>query len=360
MPILSFLFVLSVLILVHEFGHFITARRLGVKIERFSLGFGPVIFSFRGKETEYCFSLIPVGGYVKMAGENPTEALCGERWEYRSQPIRNRFLIVLAGPLLNYILGFFVFWLVFATGYPTVTPRIGNVVKDYPAEKAGLQEKDLILKIDQHPVKTWEELTEIIHNTKKEYLELTLERQGKIMKIAVVPKREVFTDILGRRQEIALIGIKPSEEFTRMRYPFLKSGFLSGKKVLYLTRITFLALSRLVIGRMALKESVSGPLGIFFITKWAAELGLNALLNLLAVLSISLALFNILPIPVLDGGHIFFLIMEKIRGRAISVRTQETISRVGMTLLIILMIFVFYNDLIRFQILEKIMKFWKR
>ncbi|MGE4357446.1 MAG: RIP metalloprotease RseP [Candidatus Omnitrophota bacterium] len=331
---LAFLFVLSVLILVHEFGHFITARKLGVKVERFSLGFGPVIFSFKGKETEYCICLIPVGGYVKMAGETPGETLLGEKWEYRSQPIRNRFLIVLAGPLLNYLLGFFVFWLVFATGYPTVTPRVGELVKDYPAEKAGIREKDLIIKIDQQTVKSWEELTEIIHNTKKESLLLTLEREGKVMSVRVTPRREVFTDILGRKKEIALIGIKPAEEFIKIRYPFLESGLLAGKKVFFLTRLTFLALSRLVVGRLALKESVSGPLGIFYITKWAAELGLSTLFNLLALLSVSLALFNLLPIPVLDGGHLFFLIIEKLRGKAMSVKMQETITRVGMALLL--------------------------
>ena len=351
---------MSVLILVHEFGHFLTARRLGVKIERFSLGFGPIIFSFKRKDTEYCLSLIPVGGYVKMAGENPSEPLLGEKWEYRSQPVKNRFLIVFSGPLLNYLLGFFVFWLVFSTGYPTVTTRVGEVVKEYPAEKAGIQKGDLILKIDQNPVNNWEELTEIIHNTKKDSLDILLKREDKIMVVTVSPRRETLTDILGRKREISLIGIKPSEEFIKIKYPFLKSGIMAIEKVSSLTRLTFLALLRIVMGKLSVKDSVSGPLGIFFITKWAGELGIAYLLNLLAVLSVSLALFNLLPIPVLDGGHILFLLIEKLRGRAISLKTQETITQIGMTILIILMIFVFYNDLLRFQILEKIVKFLKR
>lgn len=360
MSILVFLLVLSALILVHEIGHFLTARHLGVRIERFSFGFGPVVISLKRKETEYCLSLIPVGGYVKMAGENPQEILVGERWEYRSQPIRNRFLIVFAGPMLNYLLGFFVFWLVFAIGYPTVTSRVGEVIKDYPAEKAGIQKNDLILKIDQQSVRDWEELTEIIHNTKKDSLDLLIKRNDKMIVISVAPRREKFTDLLGRKKEIALIGIKPSDEFIKVRYPFLRSGILAAKKVFALTHLTLLAILRLITGRLSVRESVSGPLGIFFITKWAAELGVSTLFNLLGVLSVSLALFNILPIPVLDGGHILFLLIEKLRGKSLKPKTQEIIAQIGMTLLIILMIFVFYNDLMRFQIFEKITKIWRK
>ncbi|MCM8766230.1 MAG: RIP metalloprotease RseP [Candidatus Omnitrophica bacterium] len=360
MTLFAFLFVLSILILIHEFGHFIIARKMGVKIERFSLGFGPVIFSLKKKETEYCLSLIPVGGYVKMAGENPQDELRGEIWEYRSQSVRNRFLIVLAGPLLNYLLGFFIFWGVFTTGYPTVTPRVGDLVKDYPAEKAGIEKGDLILKIDQKEVKTWEELTEIIHNTRKESLDLLLKRGEKIFLVTVFPRQDTFRDLLGREKKISLIGIKPSEEFIKVKYPFLKSGFLAGEKVFFLTRLTFLALTRIISGRLSLRESVSGPLGIFFITRWAAELGISTLLNLLAVLSVSLALFNILPVPVLDGGHFLFLLIEKMRGKPLTVKTQERIIRIGMTFLIILMLFVFYSDLLRFQVIDKIIKLWVR
>ncbi|MCM8778687.1 MAG: RIP metalloprotease RseP [Candidatus Omnitrophica bacterium] len=360
MTIFAFLFVLSILILIHEFGHFLTARKLGVRIERFSLGFGPVVFSLMGKETEYCLSLIPLGGYVKMAGENPREELRGESWEYRSQPIRNRFLIVLTGPLLNYLLGFFLFWLVFSTGYPTVTSRVGELLKDYPAEKAGIEKGDLILKIDQKSVKNWEELTEIIHQSRKESLDLLLKREDRIFLVTVFPRRETYTDLLGRKREISLIGIKPSEEFIKVKYPFLESGLLAGKKVFFLTRLTFLALARIISGHLSLRDSVSGPLGIFFITRWAAELGISTFLNLLAVLSVSLALFNILPIPVLDGGHFLFLFIEKIRKKPLSVKTQERITQMGMTFLILLMIFVFYNDLLRFQVIEKIIHFWRK
>lgn len=358
--ILAFIFVLSILILVHEFGHFITARRLGVKIERFSFGFGPIIFSHKRKDTEYCLSLIPVGGYVKMAGDNPGEALTGNPWEYLSQPVRRRIAIVLAGPLLNYVLAFFVFWLVFGIGYPTITARVGELVEGYPAQRSHIQEGDLILEVDNQGVRTWEELTVLIHRTKKNSVDIMLKRGQRILVIGVEPRREKIANIFGQKEEIALIGIKPSEEVTKIRYPFFKSGILAARRLFFLTHLTFKALGRMVTGGMALRESVSGPLGIFYVTKLAAELGFATLLNLLAVLSASLAIFNVLPIPVLDGGHILFLFIEKIRGKAISFKTQERITQVGITFLIVLMIFVFYNDLIRFQVIEKIVHFWRK
>jgi len=360
MSLLSFIIVLSILVLVHEFGHFITAKRMGVKIERFSFGFGPVLFALKKKDTEYCLSLIPVGGYVKMAGDNPGESLSGQPWEYLSQSIKKRLAIVLAGPVLNYVLAFFVFWLVFATGYPTMTTKVGDLVKDYPAEIADIRKGDRILKIDEQQVATWEELTEIIHKTKKDSLDLMLKRDDKVMILTLRPRKEKITNLLGQKEEIALVGIKPSDEVTKVKYAFLKSGGLAAKKLWSLTRLTLMALLRIVSGRMALKESVSGPLGIFYITKLAAELGIASLLNLLAILSASLAIFNILPIPVLDGGHILFLFIEKVRGKAVDLKTQEQITQVGIAFLILLMVFVFYNDLVRFEVFKKVIHLWKK
>jgi regulator of sigma E protease len=358
--LLAFIFVLSILILVHEFGHFFAAKRLGVRIERFSLGFGPVIFMLKRHQTEYCLSFIPLGGYVKMAGDNPAEGFRGESWEYLSQPIKKRMAIVLAGPALNYLLAFLVFWLVFSTGYPAITTKVGDLVKDYPGQNAGIQKEDRILKVDGQDVRTWEEMTQIIHKTQKDTLDLLLKREEKIVVLTLKPRREKVTNIFGQEEEIALIGIRPSEEMIKVRYPVSKSWSLAAKKLWSLTSLTFTALGRIVTGKMALRESVSGPLGIFFITKFAAEVGLASLFNLLAVLSASLAIFNILPIPVLDGGHILFLFIEKVRGKAATIKMQERITQVGIAFLVVLMIFVFYNDLIRFQIIEKIVRLWRK
>lgn len=358
--ILAFVFVLSILILVHEFGHFITAKKSGVKVERFSLGFGPVIFSFRRNDTQYCISLVPVGGYVKMSGDSPSDKLEGKSWEYLSQPVMKRMMIVSAGPALNYLLAFFVFWIVFLVGNPTVTTKVGEVIKNYPAQIADIRSGDRIVKVGEKAVSNWEELTELIRNAKGETLDLVIRREDKINILTVYPKREKVKNIFGKEEEVGRIGITPSDEVIKIKYPFFKASSLALSKLISLTRLTFMAIFRLLTGGMALKETVSGPLGIFYVTKFAAEMGIVTLLNLLAVLSASLAIFNILPIPVLDGGHILFLLIERLRGKAVSFKTQEKITQVGIAALIALMVFVSYNDLVRFQIFEKIAHLWKK
>jgi regulator of sigma E protease len=360
LSILAFVFVLSILILVHEFGHFITAKKSGVKVERFSLGFGPVIFSLKRKDTQYCISLVPVGGYVKMAGDSPSDKLSGEAWEYLSQPVRKRIMIVSAGPVLNYLLAFFVFWLVFLVGNPAVTTKVGGVMKDYPAQIADIRPGDNIIKVGEKVVGNWEELTELIRKAKSETLDLVIRREDKVNIVTVSPKKEKIKNIFGKEEEVGRIGITPSDEIIKIKYPFFEAASLALSKLMSLTRLTFKAIFRLLTGGMVLKETVSGPLGIFYITKFAAEMGIVTLLNLLAVLSASLAIFNILPIPVLDGGHILFLLIEKFRGKAVSLKTQEKITQVGIAALIALMVFVSYNDLVRFQIFEKIAHLWKK
>ncbi len=358
--ILAFVFVLSILILVHEFGHFITAKKSGVKVEKFSLGFGPVIFSLRRGDTQYCISLVPVGGYVKMAGDSPTDELEGRAWEYLSQPVRKRIMIVSAGPVLNYLLAFFVFWLVFLVGNPAVTTKVGGIIKDYPAQIADIRSGDRIIKVGEKAVSNWEELTELIRKAKSETLDLIIKREDKVNIVTVSPKRDKIKNIFGKEEEVARIGITPSDEIIKIKYPFFEAASLALNKLFSLTGLTFKAIFRMLTGGMALKETVSGPLGIFYVTKFAAEMGIVTLLNLLAVLSASLAIFNILPIPVLDGGHILFLLIEKFRGKAVSFKTQERVTQVGIAALIALMVFVSYNDLVRFQIFEKITHLWKK
>ncbi|MCX5657046.1 MAG: RIP metalloprotease RseP [Candidatus Omnitrophica bacterium] len=358
--ILAFVLVLSILILVHEFGHFIVAKKAGVKVEKFSLGFGPVIFSLKRKDTQYCISLIPVGGYVKMSGDSPSDRLSGEAGEYLSQPVRKRMMIVSAGPALNYLLAFFVFWLVFLVGNPVITTKVGGIMKDYPAQIADIRPGDRIIKVGEKAVGNWEELTELIRKAKSETLDLVIRREDKVNIVTVYPKKEKIKNIFGKEEEVARIGITPSDEIIKIKYPFFEAASLALSKLISLTRLTFKAIFRLLIGGMALKETVSGPLGIFYVTKFAAEMGIVTLLNLLAVLSASLAIFNILPIPVLDGGHILFLLIEKFRGKAVSLKTQERITQIGIAALIALMVFVSYNDLVRFQIFEKIAHFWRK
>ncbi len=343
-----FVIVLSILIVVHEFGHFIMAKRCGVKVERFSIGFGPKIIGIKKGETEYRISAIPLGGYVKMAGETYQDELEGRDWEFLSKAPGQRFKIIIYGPLLNYILGFLLFSIVFMIGAPTLTNEVGDVMDDYPAQAAGIQRGDRIISIDGKEVGYWHELTEIIHKKLEGRVELIVLRDGTKFQLSLDPEIKEFKDIFGKDVKIAMMGIRASDDLVYIRHNPVESVRMGLSKIFELTALTFKAIWNLVIGRLSLKESVTGPVGIFVLTAKAAKLGLVYLLHIMAVISTSLAIFNILPIPVLDGGHIIFLIIEKIRRRPLSPKVQETAAQIGLTLLIMLMLFVFYFDIMRF------------
>lgn len=360
LSLISFLAVLSVLVLIHEFGHFIAAKRLGVRVEKFSFGFGPKIFSIRRGDTEYLISAIPLGGYVKMAGDEPGEELKGEKWEFLSRKISERFRIIFAGPLLNYILAFLVFSVIFMFGSPTLTTEVGSLLKDYPAEKSGIVAGDKILRVDEKQVKYWEDVTAIIHKHTEGTIRLTLARKDKVFDVEVQPVIKEVKDIFGSNTKIALLGIAPSQNIENVRYGFFQSFGMGFKKLMDLTGLTYKALWFMITGKMSLKESVTGPIGIFIITGKAAEMGFIYLAHLIGLLSASLAIFNLLPLPVLDGGHILFLLIEKLRGKPLSNKTQEVISNVGVSLLILLTVFIFYNDIMKFGIFDFLGKFFKR
>ena len=347
--------VLSVLIVVHEWGHFYVAKRLGIRVERFSVGFGPKLFGLQRGETEYQLSLFPVGGYVKLAGETPEEGLRGEKWEYLSRSVRDRFAVVFAGPFLNYLLAFIVFTAVFVIGNPQLTSKIGEVKKGYPAEGAGLLEGDRVVSIDGKRILFWEEVIETIHQTSEEKtLHLVVERQGKEIVFNIRPKKVEEKDLLGEKKRFALIGISHSEEVVLMKYPLPQALGMAAKQQVHITYVTLKALVRMITGRLPLRESLTGPIGIFMITDQAARLGIAYLLQIVALLSTSLAIFNVLPIPALDGGHLFFLVIERLNGKPVSERVQEISRQVGMAFLIMLMLVVFYNDFSRFKVLEKL------
>lgn len=360
MPILAFLILLSVLILIHEIGHLIVARRFGVRIERFSLGFGPKVFGIKRGATEYVISLIPLGGYVKMAGEDESERIAGVNWQYLSKPVGKRALIVGAGPFFNYILAIIIFILVFMLGNPQLTTKIGEVMEGYPAKLAGLAEGDKIIAVDGQKVKFWEELKEVVQKNKEKTLVLTALRDKKEFKANIKPKLEEAKDLLGRKKEVGLLGIVASDEVVFVKYPPQEAIYLGTLKVFQITGVTYIALGRMMTGKLAVRESVTGPIGIFQITTRAAMLGFIYLMQMTAILSACLAIFNLLPIPVLDGGHILFLAIEKIKGRKIEQRFQEAFTKLGLAALITLMIFVTYNDLVREGILEKVITWFQR
>lgn len=359
LSLIYFLIVLSILVLAHEFGHFLAARRVGVRVEKFSIGFGPKLFSFKKGETEYIISAIPLGGYIKMSGDEPAE-LTGKKWEFLSRSVWDRFKIIFAGPLFNYILAFLIFSVIYMFGSPTLTTEVGELLKDYPAQKSGLQVGDTITAIDGKSVKYWEDLTEIIHKHTGGAMKLTVMNNGRETSVEIQPIIRDTKDIFGNETKVALIGILPSQKIEKVRYGFFDSFGMGLKKIWQLTAVTLKALFAIITGKLSFKESMTGPIGIFVITGKAAQMGIIYLMHLMALLSASLAIFNLLPLPVLDGGHIIFLAIEKLRGKPFSVKTQEWISNAGIVFLILLTVFIFYNDILKFGVADKVAHLFKK
>ncbi|MFA5096572.1 MAG: RIP metalloprotease RseP [Candidatus Omnitrophota bacterium] len=353
-----FLFILSVLIVVHEYGHFIVAKKLGVRVEEFSLGFGKVLLRRKKAGTNYSISAIPLGGFVKMAGDN-LEDYKGKPDEYYSQPPGKRFWIIFCGPLLNYVLGILLFWMIFFIGYPTLTTKIGGLIDGFGAQEAGLKVGDQIVAIDNRKTANWEDLQKIIYSRKTELpARVDFLRGDQALSVNVRLKEKALDDNIGKTRKVGLLGITPAEEIITVRHGFFASLGLGFNKAWDLTVITYTALGRLVTGNLSMRESMTGPLGIFFITSKVAQLGVIALIHFMAVLSLSLAIFNLLPLPILDGGHIVLLALEKIRGKLLSVRSEEMINKIGFSFIIMLVVLVTYNDIVR-NFGEKISKFFR-
>lgn len=348
--LIVFLIIFGILIIVHEFGHFMAAKLQGVKVEEFSLGFGPRLFKKKTKVTEYRVNAIPLGGYVKFAGDSLVD-FKGEPDEYYSKKPGQRALIIFCGPLLNYILGIFCFCFIFFVGFPALTPKIGGLIDGYGAKKAGLQAGDKIISIDGQNIRSWDELQVAVFNKEaSSKLKIDFLRDGKNYSALVELKPKELQDSLGEKRSVGLLGITPDvDETIKVKYGFIESIGLGFQKTWNLTILTYKAIWRLITGKLSLKDSVTGPLGMFYITSKAKELGILSLLNLIGIISVSLAIFNLLPLPILDGGHIFLLGIEKIRGKNLSPKTEQIITQVGLTLIITLALFVTYNDILRFK-----------
>jgi len=347
MNLLIFLLMLGLLIVVHEFGHFFAARKVGVRVEKFSLGFGPKLFSKKKKDTEYSLSAIPLGGYVKLSGDSLQEYK-GEPHEYYSKTPSRRALIIFCGPLLNYVLGFLFFCLIYFLGYPTLTTKIGGLIDGFGAKDAGIKSGDKIVSIDGQSVKYWEDMQKIIQEKKEAaVVKLMIQRQSQEIALDVKIKEQQFDDSLGAKKNVGLLGVVPEGEIVNIRYGFFQAIIKGAERTWFLTEMSYKALWRMVSGKLSMRESVTGPLGVFDITTKVAKLGIVPLLHLVATLSISLAIFNLLPFPILDGGHIALLGLEKVRGKHLSINAERIITQTGMTLIIALALLVTYNDLVR-------------
>ena len=425
--IAAFTFVLGVLVFVHEMGHYLMARRIGIRVLTFSLGFGPKLLTVRRGDTDYCISAIPLGGYVKMAGENPDDVRSGADDEFLSKTKWERFQVLIMGPTMNIILAFVVMAVVLYQGadvpaYEEQPPIVGYVMEASPAEQSGIRVGDLILSIGGRPVQTWEELFVTVMPRAERELEVVLRRGLQEVTIQVTPEaqtqfqvgdlgvvpimqpqilnvltgdpadlagirpRDVITAVNGEpitrdnpfvetinanadvalmltvvrggqtlkievtpalRGNVGLIGVELSPFEVRTVEPGpLQAIQMSFEKNYAWSGLIFQTLGGLLTSETSPKQLV-GPLGIAQLSGGAAQIGLVALFTLMAMISLNLGILNLLPIPVLDGGHIFIMALEGLSRRDFSVRIKEKIQLAGFVVLLMLMVTVIYNDLTR-------------
>lgn len=337
------LIVLGIIIFVHEFGHFIFAKLSGIRVEEFSLGMGPPLISKKRGETLYSLRILPLGGYCKMSGEtgdgqyNPQSE---DPKRFDKKPPLVRLLVLVGGPLMNFLLAILIFSLIFAIiGMPMeVTTEVGSVIRGGPAEKAGIEEGDVIVSIDNQKVESWQDMVGIIHQSSDKPLQLTIKRDGSFSTILVTPQ-------YSPEHKVGLIGIEPTEVKSRNIgfFEAIKEGFL---RTFLITKLTILSIIQMITGKASLSE-VTGPVGIVKMIGESARFGIVYLANLTALISVSLGLFNLLPVPALDGGRIIFVFFELLTGRAVNPVKENMIHLIGFALLITLMLFVTYRDILR-------------
>ena len=435
--LLAFVFVLGVLIFVHELGHFLMARRIGVRVLTFSLGFGPKLIAVRRGDTEYCISAVPLGGYVKMAGENPDDARTGASDEFLSKSKWQRFQVLIMGPVMNLVLAVVVMTLVFYRGTPPPefyqqAPQVGFMLEKSPLKSAGLQPHDTILSVDGDRVKTWEDFLNVIAGKSKHQVTIQVDRAGKPLDLTFVPAGTGKYDVVDLDSLAILPMLHPQITSLQRDAPGDEAGLQVGDVVMAAGGERDIMNPRLIEliranegktitleikrnGRMqqvpvtprrindtvmigatlsgaelpiqpglwgAFKGSVSqnwtwsklivqtlgglftrhtsvkqlmGPVAIADLSGMAAQQGLQQLFSLLAMISLNLGLLNLMPIPVLDGGHIAILALEGVSRRDFSMKVKEKMLLAGFVLLLTLMVTVIYNDLTRIQWIERLM-----
>jgi regulator of sigma E protease len=426
--VLAFIFVLGVMIFIHELGHFLTAKWIGVKVHVFSLGFPPKLIGKKWGDTEYRIGMVPLGGYVKMAGENPNE-VSGNRDEFYSRTKLERMAILVMGPAMNIFLTIFLFTILFMVGiqrpvgledppivrfvsqdspavaagvepgdrivaiegepvenwlqaldtfhispnqtvaltlerdgetvetqlaieargqeqvgytglFPAVQPRVEGLSEGYPAEEAGLLQGDLIIKVDDQPIFSNQELIEAIGGKKGETVTLTVLREGDQQEISVTPVAEGDRFLIG-------IELPSPVAMQQISNPVRAFGAAIGESV-RITQLTFVVLGRLIQRKLSMRQMM-GPIGIARASGQAARSGARNLFTLMAVISLQLGIFNLLPIPVLDGGHLAIIFLEGVTRRDFSLQLKERVLQVGFVLLLLLMVTVIYVDLSKIE-----------
>ena len=346
--IFAFIVVLGVLIFFHELGHFIVARLCGVGVEKFSLGFGPRIFGKKIGITDYRISAIPLGGYVKMVGDEPDKEIDPKdiSISFTHKHVFKRILIVAAGPFFNFLLAAVIFFVMFQIyGIFILSPSIGSVIDGKPAQKAGLIKGDMIIAIDGKDVEQWEEMSHLITSSDGRPLDITVRRGESDITVRITPELKV-DKIFGVEIKSYIIGIgSGSDGFIKKLNPFqaLSESILETYKW---TKRTVVGIIRLIRGTESVK-TIGGPILIAQMAGHYAKQGVASLSFFIAIISITLAIINFLPIPVLDGGHLLFFFIEAVIRRPVNEKVREVAQQAGIFILVMLMIFVFYNDITR-------------
>ncbi|HJZ43494.1 MAG TPA: RIP metalloprotease RseP [Hyphomicrobiaceae bacterium] len=357
--LLPFLFVLTVVVFVHELGHFLVARWSGVKIKAFSIGFGREIFGFNDRHgTRWRFAWIPLGGYVKfLDDENSASATSRAALErmspseregaFQSKSLAARSAIVAAGPIANFLLAIVIFAFTFTVvGVHITAPRVDELVPDGAAAAAGFKSGDLIVSIDGQPIETFSEMQRIVSASADRELTFEVSRAGRILTLKAIPARREISDRFGNKLRVGVIGIRRNatqQEWQYKRYGPIESLGLGVKETFFIITRTLSYLQDVVTGREA-GDQLGGPLRIAEISGQVASLGFMALLNLTAVLSVSIGLINLFPVPLLDGGHLLFYAIEALRGKPLSERAQEVSFRIGLAIVLLLLVYTTYQD----------------
>jgi regulator of sigma E protease len=360
--LISFIILLAILIFVHEFGHFIAARIAGVGVLKFSLGFGPKIIGKKIGETEYVVSWIPLGGFVKLLGESTDEELApeDEKRSFMKQPTWKRILIILAGPSFNFLLALLIFITIFMYGVPKLTPVVGEMQKESPALTSGMINGDKIVSIDGRNIFYWEEIKQLIADADGKEVKVTVERGDTTKILLIKPKLSKAKNMFGEEVSTYLIGISPSGKFVIDRKNPWEACITAVQKTWEISKLTVVAVIKMFEGVIS-PRTLGGPIFIAQVAGEQVREGIIPFIFFMAILSINLGVINLFPIPVLDGGHIFFYLIEMVTRREISVKIKEISQQIGFALLLMLMLFVIMIDIERlnFKVVNDVMKYFK-
>jgi len=338
--IVSFAVVFTIVALIHEFGHFIVAKRAGIRVHEFGMGFGPKLFSFKIGETTYALNLIPILAYVKIAGEEEEEEeATPEDQKFYNKPILIRFLLAFLGPFFNIILAFLILSFVFAfVGVPKeVSNEIEKIVPNSPAAAIGLKPGDKIVSIDNMPASNMEKSISYIHDRSGKLLSIKIARDGKELLFKVAPKYD-------QKLKVGLIGFSPKPTYVKVGP--LSALYYGLQQTWAMILLMFIIIGKLITGSISLGE-IAGPVGIAQITGTYAQSGFLTFLQFMAFLNVNIGIINLLPLPALDGGRIAFIIIELLRRKPIDIKTENKIHQWGLYLLLALMVLVTFNDVLR-------------